>query len=78
MAKTTAKKTRGRSVGGAHLVVRKDGVLCTVCFEIEPVHPGESGTPLPSLLVGYDGVMKRHPPSKHEASDAWKYNYKDR
>jgi hypothetical protein len=53
-------------VEGTNLIVRKDGVLCTVCGEIEPVHPGESGTPLASLLIGYKGVIRRHPPERHE------------
>lgn len=50
----------------AHLIIRKDGVLCTVCGEVDPVHGGESGTPLPSMLAGYFGCMRRHPPEKHE------------
>lgn len=49
----------------AHLIVRRNGVLCTFCGEVEPVHPGESGTPLPSFLIGLEGVKRRHPPKWH-------------
>lgn len=59
-------KAPGKIAVYAHLIARKDGVLCTVCGELEPVHGGESGTPLPSLLAGYFGSMRRHPPEKHE------------
>jgi hypothetical protein len=45
-----------------HLVVRKDGVLCTRCGTTDPVHPGD-GTPLPSFVLGLAGCAERHPPS---------------
>lgn len=53
-------------VRGGHLIARTDGVLCTVCGEIEPIHPGKSGTPIPSLLHGYRNAVSRHPEAKHD------------
>jgi hypothetical protein len=49
---------------GAHLVARRDGVLCTVCGEQEPIHTGD-GTPLPALLIAYGQLLIRHPAKKH-------------
>lgn len=43
----------------SHLLVRRDGILCTRCATVEPVHPG-SGTPMVSLLDAYNVVWSRH------------------
>lgn len=48
-----------------HLLVRKDGVLCTVCGAVAPVHPG-NGTPLPSIIHGYQTVVRQHPAARHD------------
>lgn len=56
------QRSMGKLVeNSSHLVVRKNGVLCTRCGTIDPVHPG-NGTPLPSFLVGLHGYVTRHPP----------------
>lgn len=47
-----------------HLIVRKDGILCCVCCSLEPVHPGD-GTTMDTLLLAFDGVMRRHPAKEH-------------
>jgi hypothetical protein len=60
------KRERTKPEQTAHLIARKDGVLCTVCATVVPVHPGD-GTPLPSLLLGYARVVQDHPAKKHEA-----------
>lgn len=49
-----------------HLIVRKDGVLCTECAAVLPVHPGESGTPLGTFLIALEMVARRHPAKPHE------------
>lgn len=51
-------------VARTHLIVRKDGVLCCLCYCFEPVHPGH-GTPMDTLLIAFDGVARRHPPREH-------------
>lgn len=56
---------RHRTPEGAHLIARRDGVLCAICGELEPVHMGE-GTPLPSLLNGYEDCKRRHPGRPHQ------------
>jgi len=48
----------------AHLIVRKDHVLCTICGCIEPVHPGD-GTPLPTFVIALMLLVGRHPQTKH-------------
>jgi len=53
------------TVDSVHLLIRKDGVLCTKCGTLEPVHAGH-GTVMVALLHGYAGVLKRHPPESHE------------
>lgn len=58
----TPKKSHVRDT--SHLLVRRDGVLCTVCGSTEPVHPG-NGNPMPAMLFAYAGVAKRHPRGKH-------------
>lgn len=52
------------NLGASHLLARKDGVLCAVCLEIEPVYCGD-GTPVSSLVEGYRVVARRHPRNKH-------------
>lgn len=42
-----------------HLLVRKEGVLCTNCFVTEPVHCG-SGTPMDTMLIAFDMLARRH------------------
>jgi len=69
MPKTMMKANAG-ATDFAHLIARKDGVLCTVCGAIEPVGPGESGTPIPSLVLGYEGCKRRHPRRPHK--NLWK------
>jgi len=53
----------------SHLLVRKEHILCTWCFGIEPVHPG-SGVPMNALLLGYAAVFERHQPKPHPRGDA--------
>lgn len=48
----------------SHLLVRSDGVLCTVCGILEPVHAGDA-TPMPALIEGFMNVLRRHPATKH-------------
>lgn len=43
----------------AHLIVRKDHVLCTRCYEVVPVHAG-NGTPMGSLLLAYKSLERKH------------------
>jgi len=57
---------RPQGVEGMNLIVRRDHILCTVCYAIEPINCGESGTPMPALLIAYRGAIRRHPPEKHE------------
>lgn len=59
------KAGRARGPAGENLIAKANGVLCTICGILEPVHVGESGTPLPSLLVGYEAVARRHPNAAH-------------
>lgn len=47
-----------------HLIVRRDGVLCTICYCLEPVHPGD-GTSMDTFLMGLEGTARRHPPEEH-------------
>ncbi len=61
-----SKRTKPKQLPSPHLIARKDGVLCTVCATVVPVHPGD-GTPLPSLLLGYARVVADHPAEKHWA-----------
>jgi hypothetical protein len=42
-----------------HLIVRKDGVLCTRCFVTEPVHCGD-GTPMDTLIMAFKNLAMRH------------------
>lgn len=53
-----------RNPTGANLIVRRDGVICSICGDLVPVHPGD-GTPLPALLVALEDVRRRHPDRKH-------------
>jgi hypothetical protein len=48
-----------------HLIVRKDGVLCTSCATVLPIHPGESGTPLGTFLVALEMAARKHPAKPH-------------
>ena len=48
-----------------HLIVRKDGVLCTVCADVLPVHPGD-GTPLGNFIYALEQLAKTHPTTPHE------------
>ena len=41
------------------LLVRKDHILCTVCFNAEPISAG-NGTPMSALLIAYEGCVRRH------------------
>lgn len=43
----------------AHIIVRKDDIMCTRCAEIEPVHPGH-GTPLPAFVMALAMAVQRH------------------
>lgn len=65
MSRIRVFKTKAKKTEGAHLIARKDGVLCTICGELEPVHMGD-GTPLPSLLNGYEDCKRRHPAKPHQ------------
>ena len=56
--------TDRKSPEGANLLVRRDGLLCTVCGELEPIHPGD-GTPLPAMLHAFKSATRRHPQAKH-------------
>lgn len=49
---------------GGNLLVRKNDVLCTVCGQVLPIHPGD-GTPLPALLNAYDTAKSQHPNKPH-------------
>ena len=42
-----------------HLIVRKDGFLCTRCFQTEPIHVGD-GTPMGTIIHAYEIMAKRH------------------
>lgn len=42
-----------------HLIVRKEHILCTKCYETEPVHCGD-GTPMDTLILAYELMAKRH------------------
>lgn len=42
-----------------HLIVRKEGVLCTRCHVTEPVHQGD-GTPMDTLIMAFELMAKRH------------------
>lgn len=43
----------------SHILVRKDGVLCTRCYITEPVHAG-GGTPMSSYLIALEQLAARH------------------
>lgn len=60
------KPKAAQPVRGQNLIARADGLLCTVCGEIEPIHVGESGTPLPTLMHAYGRAMDRHPTTPHD------------
>jgi len=65
MPKAT-RNFRPCKVEGAHLIARRDGLLCTICGQLDPIHMGASGVPLPSLLIAYKAALRRHPGSPHE------------
>ena len=41
------------------LIVRKEHTLCTQCFEIIPVHPGD-GTPASSFILALQNIARQH------------------
>lgn len=57
---------RPSKVEGGHLVARHDGLLCTICGQLDPIHVGASGTPLPSLMIAYKAAIRRHPGHPHK------------
>lgn len=71
MAKTgwTLGKLAALAANTSHLIVRRDGVLCCHCYETEPVHVGESGTPMTTLIYAYATLAMRHKNCKHEKVD---------
>ena len=50
---------RTRTLKMTHLIVRRDSVLCTNCFQTEPVTCGD-GTPMDTLIIAYQLMAKRH------------------
>ena len=55
-----------KTIAVTHLIVRRDGVLCTVCADVLPVHPGESGTPLGTFVYALEKLARDHPPTPHQ------------
>ena len=53
-----------------NLIARRDGLLCCICGDTEPIHAGD-GTPLPTLLIAYTDAQRRHPNKPHES--VWQY-----
>lgn len=58
-------------MASSHIIIRRDHVLCTVCFDIEPIHCG-SGTPMDTLIYAYQIFAQRHPRQAHEGRDGIK------
>lgn len=42
-----------------HLIVRKEGILCTRCHQTEPIHQGD-GTPMETMIMAYELMARRH------------------
>lgn len=59
---------RRRTMPKSHLVARHEHVLCTRCFETEPVHCG-SGTPMDTLIMAYENLAARHQDCAPEKKD---------
>lgn len=47
------------------LIVRKENVICTTCYCIEPIHTGD-GTPIEAYLIALQDCKERHSKPKHK------------
>jgi len=64
MKRMTAMEEKAE-VALQYLTVHKEHLLCTKCYEIEPIHPGD-GTPAISFITALELAAIRHADCGHK------------
>lgn len=47
------------------LIVRHEHLFCTLCYCVEPINPGVSGTPINTYILALQMAAARHPNKPH-------------